>query len=229
MTDRTSGVEMSSGRGRQVTALRAPISRHCSQRTVIHANEVFASTTGLGIAFTLAPKTSPWWHIASCLPQRDLGPNSITLDFDTVNLQFFDWCTQAWIQHWPRKEDEIWWGNASYSPTCPAGRTHYPESTWMDAANHFEQAIDLPRGFPDARQQLRRSVLGHPPQTASNLPRAHTLCGKHTTSTATMSFHELNPWDQRLVLEAHDAPFVDGTSGLLMAQFPSTASLRNSA
>ena len=137
---------------------------------------------------------SPYFHIWSC----QTAP-----DFDTVRLPYFDWCTHAWIQHWPREGEE-------------SSETH---AIWDYAVAHYEEAIHHSDDF-----LFRGSDFGGAFSTILRKQRLiyralNTHCGKYTSATSTMCYHELQPWDPRHVLEAHDVPFVDGTSEHLMNNY----------
>jgi hypothetical protein len=93
------------------------------------------------------------------------------------------------------------------------------ETTQAHLVTQVGQAITYPEDFLFRTSDFRGAFKAILDKQRSIYRALNTLCGKHTTSTATMSFHALRPWDQRFVLEAHDAPFVDGTSELLVTNY----------
>jgi hypothetical protein len=192
----------------QINLLKALTRVHWSQRKKICANELRMAwlTTNMDHYHVIA---------SGCLPESETIAVGIVLDYGLGHLTGMDWCSQAWIKHW-NLDDEV---DENVSNTWPRRLKHDRRKRHDDLVRRVEQAITFPPEFLIRTSSFHSAFKAILDKQRSIYQALNTLCGKHTTRTATMNFNAVRPWNQFFTLEAHDAPFVDGTSELLMTNF----------
>jgi hypothetical protein len=146
--------------------------------------------SGNGMAAWLTPTTDHYRDIASgLLPESETIASGVILDYDLDQLPDMDWCSQAWIKHW-NLADEI---DETRFNMWPRKLGTNREMTQTHLVNQVEQAIAFPEDFLFRTSKFHGAFKAILDKQRSIYRALNTLCGEHTTRTATMSFHALRP------------------------------------